>query len=142
MSPVALVTGWPFTIGRLVVIVGFAAVAVLLGARLVTRLFRAFDARSPEGDHEGLVAAATQLRGGTWIGMLERLAIFSALVVGFPEGIAICLAIKGLARYPELQATSSGAAERFIIGTFVSVLTACACAGLALWLGGPVLRWL
>ena len=41
-----------------------------------------------------------------------------------------------LARYPELKATNSGAAERFIIGTFASVLFAAACAGLARWLTG------
>ena len=42
--------------------------------------------------------------------------------------------LRGFARYPELKASSTGAAERFIIGTFVSVLFACASAGLALWL--------
>jgi hypothetical protein len=48
----------------------------------------------------------------------------------------VVLAIKGLARYPELKATTSGAAERFIIGTFSSVLFAAAWAGLAWWLTG------
>lgn len=93
------------------------------------------------GAHQGVVAAARVLPGGTWIGMLERLAIYAGLVAGYPEAIAICLALKGLARYPELKATTTGAAERFIIGTFVSVLLACGCAGLALWLAGPVLGW-
>jgi F0F1-type ATP synthase membrane subunit c/vacuolar-type H+-ATPase subunit K len=66
--------------------------------------------------------------------MLERLAIFASLVAGYPEGLAISLALKGLARYPELKATTSGAAERFIIGSFVSVLVAAGAAGLAMWL--------
>ena len=48
--------------------------------------------------------------------------------------MAIALILKGFARYPELKASSAGAAERFIIGTFVSVLFACACSGLAIWL--------
>ncbi|GAA1395797.1 hypothetical protein [Luteococcus peritonei] len=91
---------------------------------------------------QGVVEAARVLPGGTWIGMLERLAIYAGLVAHYPEAIAICLALKGLARYPELKATTTGAAERFIIGTFVSVLVACGCAGLALWLAGPVLDWL
>ena len=39
-------------------------------------------------------------------------------------------------RYPEIKAASVGAAERFIIGTFASVLFACAFAGLAGWLTG------
>ena len=73
------------------------------------------------------------LRGGAWIGALERVAIFATLVAGWPEGLAIVLALKGLGRYPELRAAEdgvrTGAAERFIIGTFTSVLWACACAG-------------
>ena len=67
------------------------------------------------------------LRGGLWIGLLERAAVFAALVSGFPEGVAIALAVKGLGRYPGAACSRSG--ERFIIGTFASVLWASACAG-------------
>jgi F0F1-type ATP synthase membrane subunit c/vacuolar-type H+-ATPase subunit K len=84
----------------------------------------------------GVRQAATALRGGRWIGMLERLAVYASILTGFSEGIAVVLAVKGLARYPELKATTSGTAERFIIGTFASVLFASACAGLAWWLIG------
>jgi len=66
--------------------------------------------------------------------MLERLAVFATLLAGFPDGLAVAMVLKGFARYPELKASSTGAAERFIIGTFVSVLVASACAGLAIWL--------
>lgn len=68
------------------------------------------------------------LRGGAWIGVLERLAVTVALIAGWPEGLAVVLAVKGLARYPELRAPGAGASERFIIGTFTSVLWATACA--------------
>ena len=79
------------------------------------------------------------LRGGAWIGVLERAAVFAAIVAGWPEGIAIVLAVKSLARYPELQAgAASAAAERFIIGTFVSTLFAAGCAGLAVWVRATV----
>ena len=48
--------------------------------------------------------------------------------------LAVVLVVKGLGRYPELRAAEdgvrTGAAERFIIGTFASVLWACACAGI------------
>jgi hypothetical protein len=67
------------------------------------------------------------LHGGAWIGVLERLAVTSTLLLGWPEGVAVVLALKGLGRYPELGAPA--AAERFIIGTFASVLWAGACAG-------------
>ena len=78
------------------------------------------------------------LRGGAWIGVLERVAIFATLVAGWPEGLAIVLAVKGVGRYPELgpaaDGGSTGAAERFIIGTFTSVLWACGCAAVVLLL--------
>ena len=44
------------------------------------------------------------------------------------------MVVKSFARYPEIKASSTGAAERFIIGTFVSVLFASACALAAAWL--------
>lgn len=78
-----------------------------------------------------LQGAGRILRGGLWIGRLERLAVFAAIVAGYPNGLAVAVAVKALARYPELRSTDTAAAERFIIGTFVSVLWAGACAGLA-----------
>ncbi len=80
-------------------------------------------------------AAASQLRGGFWIGLLERVAIFATIMAGFGGGLVVILGVKSLARYPELRAEDRrGAAERFIIGTFASSLVAAAGAGLALWL--------
>lgn len=80
-------------------------------------------------------AAADHLRGGFWIGLLERLAIFATIMAGFGQGLIVILGVKSLARYPELRAEDRrGAAERFIIGTFASSLVAAAGAGLALWI--------
>lgn len=73
------------------------------------------------------------LKGGTWIGALERAAVTASLLTGFTEGIVVVLAVKGLGRYPELRAP--GAAERFIIGTFTSLLWAASAAGVALLVG-------
>jgi hypothetical protein len=82
-------------------------------------------------DHGGPIEQAGNiLRGGAWIGAMERAAIFVTLAAGWPHGLAIVLAMKGLGRYPELK--QPGAAERFIIGSFVSVLWAIAWAGV-LW---------
>ena len=110
--------------------------AVGAGGLVTTAVFRTVDQRddAARGDGSESVEAASEiLRGGAWIGVLERAAVYAAVVAGWPEGIAIVLAVKSLARYPELQAgAASAAAERFIIGTFVSTLFACACAGVAL----------
>lgn len=60
------------------------------------------------------------LRGGTWIGILERLAVTGCLVAGYPAGIAFVIAVKGLGRYPELR-EHPGLSERFVIGTLASM---------------------
>jgi hypothetical protein len=70
------------------------------------------------------------LHAGAWMGSMERLAVSASLLAGWPEGIAVVLAVKGLGRYPELRVAA--AAERFIIGTFASVLWAAACAGVGI----------
>jgi len=68
------------------------------------------------------------LRGGLAIGMLERFAVTGAILTGFPEAIAVVVAIKGVGRFTELASAESR--ERFIIGTFASLIWACACAAL------------
>ena len=68
------------------------------------------------------------LRGGLAIGMLERFAVTGAILAGFPEAIAVVVAIKGVGRFTELSSPESR--ERFIIGTFASLIWACACAAL------------
>lgn len=115
----------------------FGVLAVVLGGVLTTFVFRLVDAQGVDDDSpsEGVEGAGSVLRGGVWIGALERLAIYAGLVASWPEAIAIVLAVKGLGRYPELRSGErSSIAERFIIGTFTSVLWACGCAGMAVWL--------
>ncbi|HSP53335.1 MAG TPA: hypothetical protein VLO00_10615 [Cryobacterium sp.] len=68
------------------------------------------------------------LRGGLMIGILERLAVAGAILAGFPEAIAVVVAIKGVGRFTELA--TAEARERFIIGTLASLIWACACAAL------------
>lgn len=74
-----------------------------------------------------------ELRGGTWIGVLERLAVTGAVLLGHPEGIAVVVAVKGLGRYPEL-ARNPEVAERFVIGSLASLVwsVGLGAAGLAL----------
>lgn len=70
------------------------------------------------------------LRGGTWIGYLERLAVVGAIAIGRYEIIVAIIAIKGLGRFSELDAAE--ARERFIVGTLVSMIWAALCGALIL----------
>lgn len=72
------------------------------------------------------------LRGGMWIGVLERLGLTGAILAGRFELAAVVVAIKALGRYPEIR-ENPAVSERFIIGTLASLLVAGACgaAGLA-----------
>lgn len=117
--------------GQAMVVTVCGLVAVAGGGPVTTGVFSLVDDGHPEAERS-VSAAGEVLRGGAWIGALERLGVLVLLLAGWPEGLAIVLGLKGLGRYPELRARhSSGAAERFIIGTFASVLWAAACAGVA-----------
>lgn len=70
----------------------------------------------------GPTARAT-LRGGTWIGLLERAGVTGAVLLGYPSAVAFVIAVKGLGRYPELR-ENPGASERFVIGSLTSLLWA------------------
>lgn len=63
------------------------------------------------------------LRGGMWIGILERIAVTACVLVGFTAGIAVVVAVKGLGRFPQLR-DDPAASERFVIGSLASLLWA------------------
>ena len=123
--------------GRVLVIELFVA-AVLGGSTVTAAVLWVADR---DGTHTGhpMRDAGEVLRGGIWIGVFERAAVFAALAAGWPEGLAVVLALKGLGRYSELRpgdpstrtpsGSGRGVAERFLIGSFASLLWACACAG-------------
>jgi hypothetical protein len=106
--------------------------AVLGGGPVATAVLRAADPAAVG------VAGGPQdpaiLRGGAWIGALERAAVAAALLAGSAEGLAVVLAVKGLGRFAELRAPA--AAERFIVGTLASGLWATGCVGVAVLLRG------
>lgn len=125
----------------LIVVVG--AVLATWGNPVIRLVLRRIDATSREPADEvqlarenlGLVQAQKELPGGRWVGMLERLAVYACIVAGFPAGIAMVLAVKGLGRYAELATSEpeSRKGELFIIGTFASLLWAGLWAGAAYW---------
>ncbi len=138
----------PLILGLVVTLLGVTL--AVLGGNPVTRqvLTVATHGRVVDGDNGGILLKGPSiagqpaadapvrevLRGGTTIGYLERLAVALAIVAGFPEAIAVVVAIKGIGRFSELAAAE--ARERFIIGTLASLLWACIVAGLvrlAIW---------
>jgi hypothetical protein len=117
---------------RVVEVAAVAAVlaAVAGGGPVATAVLRAADPAAV-GVSGGPQDPAI-LRGGAWIGFLERAAVAVTLLVGSTDGIVVVLAVKGLGRYAELRAPA--AAERFILGTLASALWAAGCVGVALLL--------
>lgn len=89
---------------------------------------------TPEGEQlqvEGTLSSpkiheSALLSGGHWIGIFERLTIAVLLIFAQPVLLAAVVAVKGLARYPEIRAKSS-LAEKFIVGTFASGLWSGLC---------------
>lgn len=118
--------GSPRTLGLVLVVLA----AAIGGGPLTAAVLRLAPPEPVPVGSPPAAPPATVLRGGATIGVLERGAICVAVLTGWPEGIAIVLAVKGLGRYPELRA-AAGTSERFIIGTFTSVLWSLACAGTA-----------
>ena len=132
-----------FGFAPLITVLGFT-VAIFGGSpAAATALNLAMGTSAPPGLHGGIIVAerltAEQqrqgvtaggrrevLRGGLTIGVLERVATAGSIIAGFPEGLAIVVAIKGVGRFTELEAPE--ARERFIIGTFASLIWACAAA--------------
>jgi hypothetical protein len=122
-------------------LIGVAALAVsVIGGGPAVMLVLAMASRGSvtDGNHGGILVESQRepataaphevLRGGTTIGIFERFAAAAAIMAGFPEAIAVVVAIKGVGRFTELDAPE--ARERFIIGTLVSLVWACACAAL------------
>ena len=120
--------------------------SVFLGWLVVELVFKLarvapeIESRPASGGHEATMLQQQPvhvLRGGTWIGILERLSITGAILAGAPTLIAAVVAIKGLGRWSELQAHPS-LTERFIIGTLASYFCAAACGFLGVWALNPM----
>ena len=104
--------------------------AVAGGGPVATAVLRAAD--PAQVGISGGPQDPTILRGGAWIGVLERIAVAVSLLARSADGLLVVLAVKGLGRYAELRAPA--AAERFILGTLASALWAAGCVGVALLL--------
>ena len=110
--------------------VSCAVLAVWLGGPVTRWVLGRVDGASPDPT-TGVVAAAGILKGGRTIGVLERCAVFLGMLAGWPEALVGVIALKGLGRFAELRGDTEGAAERFLIGSFTSLLWAATLGGLA-----------
>ena len=67
----------------------------------------------------------SSMRGGRWIGPLERILILLLASVEASAAIAAIVAAKGVIRFPEISQDKAGQkAEEFLIGSFVSWILA------------------
>lgn len=86
----------------------FTVTAIVLGSPLTTWVFRRVDRDARTSPQ--VTKAASTLRGGRAIGWLERAAVLLTVIAGWPEGVALVVALKGLGRYGELRGATEGTA--------------------------------
>ena len=106
------------------IVVGALVVSCLLGWPVIASVL----GRIPNEDKGESV-----LRGGTYIGLLERAATTGSILAGQPALIAIVVAIKGFGRFDQLKGNPV-ASEKFTIGTLLSLTWATAVGALGAWL--------
>lgn len=89
-------------------------------------------------DNGPTILTAPQLKGGRWIGPLERLALAGLLAAGAYPVAAGVIAAKGIVRFPEIQADSESGnkAEYFLVGSLVSWTLALISFGLIWYSAG------
>lgn len=137
---------WPEWLA-VVVVIPTLVIAAAIGSPIASLVLRS--ARVPEppvvhvsGDERSPVVSRREapaadgdvrevLRGGMWIGILERVGLTAAILAGRFELAAVVVAIKALGRYPEIR-ENPAVSERFIIGTLTSLLVAAACGAIGL----------
>lgn len=68
--------------------------------------------------------SGTPLRGGHWIGALERILLVLLAMAGAEIPAAVIIAAKGVVRFPEISQPGGRAAEVFLIGSMASWILA------------------
>lgn len=120
-----------------VLVTVFALVTAVAGGDPVTGFVLARTTFTTEESRSGGIVSddgRELLRGGRMIGLLERLAVAGVVIAGFPDALAVVIAIKGVGRFSELD--SGAVRERFIVGTLVSWIWAAASACVVLLVRG------
>ncbi len=118
---------------QVLIALGFVLLSVLGGWPLIVAIFR----WAATNQKPGPPAEDHALRGGRWIGFLERLSVTLCVISGQPALIAVVVATKGLGRYPQLRGNPT-ASEQFVIGTLASLTWASVMGVLSVWMMGLV----
>ena len=116
--------------GRGALVVAWVGVAVFM-TEPANRLVNAVLALAgvPGSTAEGRVEPGTRaegddpapsLRGGHWIGALERLLLILLAMNGAEIPAAVIIAAKGVVRFPEISQPGGRAAEVFLVGSMAS----------------------
>ena len=126
---------WPGLDADLALLIAGLFLVQLSTGNLLVRLALGWGG-GPDGP--GTHRPVTRLRGGRLLGPMERVFILGLGLAGQLTAAGIVIAAKGLIRWPELQAVSSGdeddgidtVTEYFLVGSFVSWLLALASLAL------------
>ncbi|RJN31102.1 hypothetical protein [Nesterenkonia natronophila] len=106
----------------------------VVSANALVRLALSAEQHGRSAPESEMLVRKPQLKGGRWIGPLERITLTGLLVAGAYPVVAGLIAAKGIVRFPEMQEdrAEGNKAEYFLVGSFVSWTIAIIAAGL-LW---------
>lgn len=139
-------SAWPDWLAVAVVVIPTLLISAAIGSPIASLVLRSARVPAPptvevSGDTRSPVVSRREdpaggevrevLRGGMWIGILERVGLTAAILAGRFELAAVVVAVKALGRYPEIR-ENPAVSERFIIGTLSSLLVAAACGAVGL----------
>jgi hypothetical protein len=109
-----------------------SAILLVIGGLLVTVFVGSVFVEETIGRVKGLPASSAEAEGtkgapagGKIIGVLERTLVYSAVLLGHPEAVALVVAVKSVVRYPDF-AKERSFAEYFLIGSLLSLIFALA----------------
>lgn len=125
------------------VVHGLSVADLLLALGLVLFLMMSSNAlvrgalsREKPGDSEPIILQrAPALKGGRWIGPLERISLAGLILAGAYPVAAGLMAAKGIVRFPEMQADreNGNLAEYFLVGSLVSWTLALGASAIMWW---------
>jgi hypothetical protein len=106
----------------------------VVSANALVRLALSAEQHGRSAPEAEVLVRKPQLKGGRWIGPLERITLTGLLVAGAYPVVAGLIAAKGIVRFPEMHEdrAEGNKAEYFLVGSFVSWTIAIIAAGL-LW---------